>query len=282
MRHGESFHQEQRHQIVTPKRFSLLISLILHFIGALLATVYIVQTQNIDEDAVPVNLMKIQETPPLKRRMPARVVKRVTLPQSSPVQTPRLQQPITTAVEIPTGDVRFTLPPSNLFNSGPPTLSDGDVGLRGDELGRNLLTGGHQAKIASVIPQIAPHRLFSTSIIDKIESTNIPPANLNPPSIEPPTVDLSDVTQPPRFLHQVAPKYPELARRAQKEGVVLLEATISVDGLAHDIKVIEGIGFGCDEVAVEALKASRFAPAKQGEKTVMVRIQIPYRFRLED
>ncbi len=110
----------------------------------------------------------------------------------------------------------------------------------------------------------------------------IPKENLSPDVIEPPTVALSDVTQPPRFLHQVAPKYPDVARRAQKEGIVLVEATIGVDRLAHDIKVIEGIGFGCDEVAVDALKASRFAPAKQGEKPVAVRIQIPYRFKLED
>ena len=49
-----------------------------------------------------------------------------------------------------------------------------------------------------------------------------------------------------------------------------------------EIKIIRGIGFGCDEAAIKALETSRFAPAKQAEKPVVVRIQIPYRFKLED
>jgi TonB family protein len=273
-------HPEKGYHIVTSKRLSLLISLALHLIGVLLATVYIVQTKHIDDDAVQISFMKVQGAPKPKRRVPPRAVKKFEIPSSPQIQAPRLQRSIATAVEIPTGDARFTLPPSKLPTTALPTPSESELG--GDGFGRNLLVGGHRAQIASVIPQIGPSRIPRESIIAKIESTMIPQEKLSPDVIEPPTVALSDVTQPPHFLHQVAPKYPDMARRAQKEGVVLVEATIGVDGLAHDIKVIEGIGFGCDEVAVDALKASRFAPAKQGEKPVAVRIQIPYRFKLED
>ena len=139
-----------------------------------------------------------------------------------------------------------------------------------------------RAKVASVISEIEPQRSLNSSIIGKIESPDLPQAPFNPDPVEAPTVALSDVTQPPRFLSKVAPKYPSLARRAQKEGTVLLEASIGIDGMAQEIQVAAGIGYGCDEAAVAALKASRFAPAMQENKEVIVRIKIPYRFSLAD
>ena len=79
------------------------------------------------------------------------------------------------------------------------------------------------------------------------------------------------------------PKYPSAARRAQKEGKVVLLATIDVDGKAKDIEVKEDdVGFGCARAAIEALEASRFSPAKRGEESVPIRISIPYQFKLED
>ncbi|MCZ6679999.1 MAG: energy transducer TonB [Candidatus Poribacteria bacterium] len=273
-------HPEQGFQIVTPKRLSLLISLGLHLIMGLIATLYIVQLTSVDDDAVIVNLLDSKKLRDPKRRISSRKVKRVKRPQSSQVQPPRLQKPITTAVKIPTGDARYTLPASDTSVPILSTLSEDGAGIDAARLERRLLTGGRRAEIPSAIPKIQPYR--STSIIDKIESAPLPQEDFKPEPIEPLTVELSDVTQPPRFLHKVAPKYPDLARRAQKEGVVWLEASIGVDGLVKDTKVIQGVGFGCDEAAIRALKASRFSPAKQGEQAVIVRIQIPYRFKLED
>ncbi|MBC8229824.1 energy transducer TonB, partial [bacterium] len=51
---------------------------------------------------------------------------------------------------------------------------------------------------------------------------------------------------------------------------------------ARDIKVIQKLGYGCDEAAINALKASKFSPAKRDKTPVAVRIQIPYRFEFED
>ncbi len=79
-------HQEKGNRIVTPKRFSLLISLALHLIGVLLATVYIVQTKHIDDDAVQVSWMKVQGAPKPKRRVPPRVVKKIGIPSSPQIQ----------------------------------------------------------------------------------------------------------------------------------------------------------------------------------------------------
>ena len=91
-------------------------------------------------------------------------------------------------------------------------------------------------------------------------------------------------TQNARFSRKVEPRYPEAARAAHIQGRVLLEATIGVDGKARDIQVLEVIGvngLGCEEAAVQALKASQFVPAMQGEIAISQRIRIPYRFSLK-
>ena len=92
-----------------------------------------------------------------------------------------------------------------------------------------------------------------------------------------------EVTRRPTWLKKIEPKYPRTARLAQKEGKVVLEATIDVDGKAKDIKIKEDkVGFGCAEAAVEALKASRFIPATRGDERVPIRIVIPYQFKLKE
>lgn len=109
-----------------------------------------------------------------------------------------------------------------------------------------------------------------------------PPSQLpDPDAVERRVFALSDVTQKPHFIQKVAPKYPSLALAAEKTGIVWLEEIIGVDGIARDIRVIQGIGYGCDEAVVEALRASRFAPAERNGKKVAVWVKLPYRFSLE-
>ncbi len=91
------------------------------------------------------------------------------------------------------------------------------------------------------------------------------------------------VTIRPYLRLKIEPKYPIEAKRAGKEGRVVLQATIDVDGKAKDIKVKEdNIGFGCAKTAIDALEASLFSPAKRGVEIVPFRIAIPYQFELED
>ena len=92
-----------------------------------------------------------------------------------------------------------------------------------------------------------------------------------------------DITRPPAFRTKIEPKYPRAARLAQKEGKVVLEATIDVDGKAKEIKVKEdNVGFGCARAAIDALEASLFRPAKWGVEIVRFRVAVPYQFKLED
>ena len=245
----------------------------------LIGSYYVVQNKKIDDDAVVVEIMEAYQVPK-KRQMPRRVIQRIETPQSMRIQVPQVERPIATAVKIPTAHTRVSLPQSDVPVTQLSTASTGDGGLRTTGIRRDPRVGGNRVKIASVIPVINPKRIFNSSIIKQIESKEVIKALPDPKVALPPTVSLSDVTEKPRFLKPVKPKYPSLARHAEKEGVVLLEASIGIDGLARDIQVIEAVGYGFDEAAVEALKASRFAPAMLGKEKVVVRITIPYRFNL--
>ena len=91
----------------------------------------------------------------------------------------------------------------------------------------------------------------------------------------------SEIT-PPRVKIPRKPKYPENAKRAGKEGTVILQATVGVDGIAKNITALTNLGFGFEEAAIEALKKIRFIPAeKKGEKIERT-IKIPFEFKLEE
>lgn len=74
--------------------------------------------------------------------------------------------------------------------------------------------------------------------------------------------------------------YPSPARRMGIEGKVLVEFIINKSGNPMNLKVIRGIGSGCDEEAVKILAAIRWEPGKQRGKAVNVKMILPIHFRL--
>ncbi len=91
---------------------------------------------------------------------------------------------------------------------------------------------------------------------------------------------VAQVSQLPQFKNQVQAVYPEAAKNANLEGVVMLQVDIDASGFVMDVKVIQSLGSGCDEAAVNAMKQSTFSPAMAGTEAVPVRIRIPYRFKI--
>ena len=69
--------------------------------------------------------------------------------------------------------------------------------------------------------------------------------------------------QPPSLLREVKPAYTEEARRLGITGDVLLEIVVRADGRVGEVRVLEGLGHGLDERAVDAVRQWRFAPAKR-------------------
>lgn len=77
-------------------------------------------------------------------------------------------------------------------------------------------------------------------------------------------------------------KYPEIARKAGIEGRVVLQFVVDERGNVVNPTVIRGIGGGCDEAAIEAIKGVRFTPGMQRGRPVKVQFQLPIVFRLQN
>lgn len=75
--------------------------------------------------------------------------------------------------------------------------------------------------------------------------------------------------------------YPSDARSKGIQGIVYLSFVVEKDGSITNIKVLRGIGGGCDEEAIRMLKAMpKWIPAKQNQKIVRSHFTIPIRFVL--
>lgn len=76
-------------------------------------------------------------------------------------------------------------------------------------------------------------------------------------------------------------KYPAQARRMGVEGRVFVQFVIGKDGSINDVKVIKGIGAGCDEEASRVMQgAPSWNAGKQRGKPVKQRYTLPIIFKL--
>ena len=85
----------------------------------------------------------------------------------------------------------------------------------------------------------------------------------------------------PSFLQRVLPAYPLVAKRFNKEGKVVLRLTINEYGSLINIEVLEDPGYGLASAAVDAVKKSRYIPARIGGRPVMAKAILPVRFTLQ-
>lgn len=75
--------------------------------------------------------------------------------------------------------------------------------------------------------------------------------------------------------------YPETAKRSGIQGKVMIQAFIDENGKVIHTKLLNGIGGGCDEVALDAIKQTKFNPGIQNSKPVKVQVTIPIWFKLQ-
>ncbi len=76
-------------------------------------------------------------------------------------------------------------------------------------------------------------------------------------------------------------KYPTQAKRNGTEGKVFVEFIINKNGEPSDLKILRGIGSGCDEEAMRVLALTKWEPGKQRGKPVRVKMILPIYFQLE-
>ncbi len=76
--------------------------------------------------------------------------------------------------------------------------------------------------------------------------------------------------------------YPEHAKLYGLEGIVVVIATINTEGNAIAFKIVSGIGLGCDEAAIDAIKKTRFIPGTDKGSIVESDVTIKVEFRLNE
>ena len=113
--------------------------------------------------------------------------------------------------------------------------------------------------------------------LDNFDAWDAPP----PPSG--PQFKFIPYDDPPRPITPIKPVYPDIAQEAGIEGQVLVQCFIDEKGKVKETIVVKGIpNTGLNESAVQALRKTRFRPAKQRERPVGVWITIPINFKLQN
>ncbi len=77
-------------------------------------------------------------------------------------------------------------------------------------------------------------------------------------------------------------RYPSLAAENGIQGTVIVNFVVDRDGKITRIKVVRGIGGGCDEEAMRVLtKMPAWSPGRQGGKAVLVSYTVPIKYVLQ-
>jgi len=118
--------------------------------------------------------------------------------------------------------------------------------------------------------------------LDELDFDDFSNLDAPPPPPSGPKVVFIPYDDPPVAMSPIRPRYPEIAQEAGIEGVVVVQAFIDEKGRVKETLILKGVpNTGLDEAAMEAIRKTRFRPAKQRERSVGVWISIPVNFRLK-
>ena len=84
----------------------------------------------------------------------------------------------------------------------------------------------------------------------------------------------------PALVNRVEPSYPEAARKARMEGVVILEAIITASGSVEEVKVLKSVNPLLDASATRAVQQWRYKPATLNGRAVRVYLTVTVTFNL--
>lgn len=120
---------------------------------------------------------------------------------------------------------------------------------------------------------IEEHAAPSTDIDFEIDLPENPPGPLR----------VGGDVKAPIKVKALPPVYPELARKARIQGIVIVEAVIDREGNVVKAKVLRSPGahFGFDQAAINAVKQWKFKPGTQNGKAVDVIFTLTVIFKLE-
>lgn len=82
----------------------------------------------------------------------------------------------------------------------------------------------------------------------------------------------------PTFLRRLPPEYTDAARQNKVNGGIAMVVEFLQDGTVGEVKIVQGLGHGLDENAIEAARKSIFLPAVKDGKFVSVRLPMTMSF----
>jgi len=117
----------------------------------------------------------------------------------------------------------------------------------------------------TVRPIVCPRNMGATPL--NSAETVAPPAGAKAPV----------VIDEPQFL-----QYTFEARKKKIQGIVRISVLVTEEGLPTDPRVEQSLGYGLDEIALDAARHYRFQPATVEGKAVPARITVEVNFKLEE
>ncbi|MFZ0388826.1 MAG: energy transducer TonB [Calditrichia bacterium] len=112
---------------------------------------------------------------------------------------------------------------------------------------------------------------------DQVIQEEAPPP---PPEEDEPIVEFYALSEKPEVVKRVEPVYPDLARKAGIEGMVVTKVLIDTKGDVEDVQIIKSHPM-LDDAALAAARQFKFKPGKQRDRFVKVWMTIPFTFRLK-
>ena len=145
------------------------------------------------------------------------------------------------------------------------------------EFARPVTPEHHAAPPRPNPPRPHPHRPSALATTQPAENTELASLPTGP----------SAAIIPPRpvagLAGNLAPFYPESARRRGEQGRVMLRVTVSTEGSPMDVSVADSSGHPTlDEAAVSAVRRWRFTPATQAGRPLVATAEVPVVFHLTD
>lgn len=174
-----------------------------------------------------------------------------------PTKAPEFVAPVETPQAIPEAPVAGTEGLATADTGGTEGGVEGGVagGVEGG------VVGGVEGGTPGGVPEAAPVA---------------PPAPPEPPAGP---VRVGGQIKEPRKLKNVAPAYPDIAKQARVQGVVVLEATIDPSGRVNNVRVLRGIPL-LNDAAVTAVKQWVYSPTLLNGTPVPVIMTVTVNFTL--
>ena len=107
-----------------------------------------------------------------------------------------------------------------------------------------------------------------------------PDAEFTPPEKVQNIYNPAEVDTAPRYRNVIKPEYPRAARIRGIQGIVKISVVVDEQGYPTQLKIVQGIGYGCDEAALYAVGKYRFSPGIINGRPGKVEVIVPVQFQL--